>query len=431
MSDKTDELSVQLNEAFERLESDSNNGAEQPDAHQTNRKKGDPEAQKSRPETERSAASGNRSAVDTGAKQSSAGTIISLVVGFIAIAIASFSTYSVLQIQSLNDANSSANTSNANSTQQQLTQMRGEIVKLEKTTASKIAVVSRTSSGDAEARVQLTAELEQKIEAAASQLKNTLGTSSEDWLIAEAEYLIRLANQKVLMEADAKGAVALLIAADEIIANAQGIVAFDLRQAIAEDVAKLKGVAALDIEGIFVTIGALVKQVDQLEQRRLQFSALADDGNIQVEVTADFLSRVEFLLQKIFRQLTNLVDYRNDGDVITPILPPEEEYYLRQNLTMTLRLTQLGLLRSNQQIYQDSLIDAKGWIEKYFDAGNSTTMAMVQTIEELGQVRVEQNMPNVGGSLREIKRLMLSFHEASPRRASAVDESVMEAESVQ
>jgi uroporphyrin-3 C-methyltransferase len=267
MSDKTDELSVQLNEAFERLESDSNNGAEQPDAHQTNRKKGDPEAQKSRPETERSAASGNRSAVDTGAKQSSAGTIISLVVGFIAIAIASFSTYSVLQIQSLNDANSSANTSNANSTQQQLTQMRGEIVKLEKTTASKIAVVSRTSSGDAEARVQLTAELEQKIEAATSQLKNTLGTSSEDWLIAEAEYLIRLANQKVLMEADAKGAVALLIAADEIIANAQGIVAFDLRQAIAEDVAKLKGVAALDIEGIFVTIGALVKQVDQLEQR--------------------------------------------------------------------------------------------------------------------------------------------------------------------
>ena len=111
MSDKTDELSVQLNEAFERLESDSNNGAEQPDAHQTNRKKGDSEAQKSKPKTERSAASANRSAVDTGAKQSSAGTIISLVVGFIAIAIASFSAYTVLQIQSLNDANSSANTS--------------------------------------------------------------------------------------------------------------------------------------------------------------------------------------------------------------------------------------------------------------------------------------------------------------------------------
>ena len=79
----------------------------------------------------------------------------------------------------------------------------------------------------------------------------------------------------------------------------------------------------------------------------------------------------------------------------------------------------------------DSLSHKRIWIEKYFDAGNSTTMAMVQTIEELGQVRVEQNMPNVGGSLREIKRLMLSFHEASPRRASAVDESVMEAESVQ
>ena len=433
MSDKTDELSVQLNEAVERLEGETAS-AEKPDAQQSGRQKSRSEAEASNSKTGSSAGSTARASAEKSrqpgnkpsSKPSNAGIVISLLVGFIAIGIASFGAFTALQIQSSNDSSSSEYSLNADATQAQLAQVRDEMARLEKSTGSKIASLGRSSSDDEQARSQLISQLEQKIEASTSQLKNTIGTSSEDWLVAEAEYLIRLANQKVLMEADAKSAEALLVAADEIIANAQGIVAFDLRRAIAEDVAKLRGVAALDVEGIFVTIGALVKQVDELQQRQLQFSAMPQDQGGQVEASTDFLSRIEFLLSKIAHKLSNLVDYRNDGEVITPILPPEEEYYLRQNLTMTLRLAQLGLLRSNQQIYQDSLNDAKGWVEKYFDAGKSTSKSMVRTIEKLSQISVKQDMPDVSGSLREIKRLMVGFYGASPRQVGDFEEPTLE-----
>ena len=453
MSDKTDELSVQLNEAFERLENQTSDVDDEPEDQKSNNPKSsgsssgsssgddnsgtdsstksEPTADRPSRRSERSTASASRATANTDTKPNSIGTIISLLVGFIAIGIASFSAYTVLQIQSQNDVSSSANDATYSSTQDQIKEVRQALVRLEESTATQLTELDQTSSLNAEARSALISQLEQKIEVSTSELKSTIGTSSEDWLLAEAEYLIRLANQKVMMESDAKGAVALFIAADEIIANAQGIVAFDLRQAIAEDVAKLQSVAELDIEGIFVTVGALVKQVDYLQQRELQFNSNPDNSGLLVDDTTGFMARVERLVDKITSKLSNLVDYRNDGEVITPILPPEEEYYLRQNLTMTLRLTQLGLLRGNQQIYQDSLVDAKVWIAKYFDTENATTIAMMGTIEELKQVNVEQNMPNVSSSLREIKGLMASFHKAKPRQTS-IDEAIsIELEPVQ
>ena len=56
-----------------------------------------------------------------------------------------------------------------------------------------------------------------------------VGTTSQDWLMAEVEYLLRLANQRVLMERDPQGAIALLRAADDIVRDARGTTGFNLR----------------------------------------------------------------------------------------------------------------------------------------------------------------------------------------------------------
>ncbi|MEX2326736.1 MAG: uroporphyrinogen-III C-methyltransferase, partial [Pseudomonadales bacterium] len=53
-------------------------------------------------------------------------------------------------------------------------------------------------------------------------IRDRIGTGSQDWLLAEVEYLLRLGAQRVIMEGDAKGAAALFRAADEIIRDAEG-----------------------------------------------------------------------------------------------------------------------------------------------------------------------------------------------------------------
>jgi len=245
-----------------------------------------------------------------------------------------------------------------------------------------------------------------EIETVVAGLKQSIGTTSEDWLLAEAEYLIRLANQHVKMEQDAAGALTLLIAADEIIQDAQGIVAYDLRKNLAEDMAALKSVGQLDTDGVFVQLGALVNQVSKLEQKKLKFETLTKDiheaeGEMDGETLAFF--------RAIGAKLVSLVDYRRDGELVTPILPPQEDYYLRQNLVMKLQHAQLALLRQNQQIFDSSLSDSIAWVNQYFDLQHNVSIAMLTTLDSLQNVQVEVPMPEISGSLKEIRKLMAGF----------------------
>ncbi|MBL4679758.1 MAG: uroporphyrinogen-III C-methyltransferase [Pseudomonadales bacterium] len=233
-------------------------------------------------------------------------------------------------------------------------------------------------------------------------LKQSIGTTSEDWLLAEAEYLIRLANQHVKMEQDAAGALTLLIAADEIIQDAQGIVAYDLRKSLAEDMAALKSVGQLDTDGVFVQLGALVNQVSKLEQKKLKFENLTPDMHEAEGETLAFF-------RAIGTKLASLVDYRRDGELVTPILPPQEDYYLRQNLVMKLQHAQLALLRQNQQIFDSSLSDSIVWVNQYFDLQHNVSIAMLTTLNSLQDVQVEVPMPEISGSLKEMRKLMAGF----------------------
>jgi uroporphyrin-3 C-methyltransferase len=229
---------------------------------------------------------------------------------------------------------------------------------------------------------------------------------------------LRLANQRVAMEDDAAGAIKLFEAADQIIREAEGIVAFELREAIAMDIAALRGVSNVDIQGIFVELGALAGQIDVLEQKRLQYvpPVIAEQNATESEQQSLTARALAFLV-RIGDRLASLVDYRNDGESIKPILPPEEEYYLKQNLALKIQLAQLGLLRGNQEIYEQSLLDAVEWVDQYFNSEASLTLSVRESLARLSGVDVSRNLPEVSGSLREIRKLMSQFHESADRAA--------------
>lgn len=109
-------------------------------------------------------------------------------------------------------------------------------------------------AGQQSAAVVTPAALEEKLQLVREELGAQVGTSSQDWLMAEVEYLLRLANQRVLMERDTQGAAALLEAADAIVRDAKGIIALDLRAAIASDLAELAAVPSVDTDGLYLRL---------------------------------------------------------------------------------------------------------------------------------------------------------------------------------
>jgi uroporphyrin-3 C-methyltransferase len=248
-----------------------------------------------------------------------------------------------------------------------------------------------------------------------TEMLTLLGTSSQDWLFAEVEYLLRLANQRILMERDAQGALALLQAADDVVRDAQGIAAFDLRAAISDDLGRLAAVEALDVDGLYLRLMTLIRHVETLPQRSMKYAGSDDATPAAQVVDASAMQRVTMLLQDVGGRLGQLVDYRASGVIITPILPPREEYYLRQNLVLQLQMAQMALLRGDQAIYAGALAEAQGWVPTYFDVESARTRAMIATLDSLSKTDIDRQFPDISGSLRVAREHMARFQQQSAR----------------
>jgi len=401
VSDSPNEKSpkdIDLNDAFARLEKQvaENNGEAPLDLS--------PEGASSagRKQSRRSTASGSMTGV------------FALLLALIALSVASYGAYTAWLVQQKALTEQAQQASYA----EQISAMSTDVGLLrDQVDASvrRFGGVETELGRLSDATAATVEQVESRVALAVSSLEQQLGTSSEDWLLAEVEYLLRLANQRVAMEDNVAGAVALLESADEIISEAQGIVAFDLRQSIANDIAALRAVSDADIQGIFVQLGAISGQVESLEQKNLKFASTASIPLVVAEEDQTVAARMLALLRRGVERVMNLVDYRASGDVVRPILPPAEEYYLKQNLLLKIQLAQLGLLKGNQDIFAKSLSDAVVWVDQYFDPDLASTKSARATLASLSQIKISRDLPDVSGSLREIRKMMARFHESEQR----------------
>lgn len=232
-------------------------------------------------------------------------------------------------------------------------------------------------------------------------------TDRTDWLLAEVEYLLRLANQRILMGGEVSGAEALLTAADQIIRELDDMALYPVRKSIASDLASVRAVTELDIQGVYVQLLALAEQVDQLplfnapenEQKKTENK----EELIQVDDNASRFEQIRFQLTVSLKKLAEKLGIRYRDYDVEPLLPPEEHFYLRQNIQLKFEQAKSALMSGKQTVYQQSLMDAQGWLAKYYQLAGHPAQVAMESLTELQKVEVTQSLPDVSGSLRTLK----------------------------
>jgi uroporphyrin-3 C-methyltransferase len=285
-----------------------------------------------------------------------------------------------------------------------------ELLNVERRVAEKNAEMNaRRTSHKAEVQ-QLLAKFSESLVAIQSQM----GTSSQDWVYAEVEYLVRMANQRVLMEQDANSALQLLQSADDIIRETEGLTAHGLREALARNIVSLKAVASPDTQGIYLELSALVSQVALLSQTLPTYQA-PSSATVEIPSATGYLARFLGIIRHAGNKLALLVDFRRDEVAIKRILPPKEEYFLRQNLVLKLQIAQMALLEGNQRVFQSALGEALVWVSESFDRENPGTVTMMKSITRLSAIQVSVDLPDITSSLNEVRSQMAGFKEARPK----------------
>ena len=260
-----------------------------------------------------------------------------------------------------------------------------------------------------------------------AQKQNQQQVQLPKWELAEAEYLLRLANQRLAMVQNPASALTLLQAADEIMRTSEQLGSYGVRQAIAKDIAALAAVPVVDMEGVFARLSALMDQSSGLtyvaptaSQASVSVIPSADSVAIAVQ-DADaepmaltwaqkLLAGGQQILSNTWQELKVLVRVQERSNADQLLLTPEVEALLRMRMQLALSQAQVALLRGQQSVFQAALGQVSLLLQDYYRTTDTVAQAMADQVTELSQLQVMAKMPDISSSLYALQDLQAAIH---------------------
>ena len=257
-------------------------------------------------------------------------------------------------------------------------------------------------------------------------LESLLGASRQDWRLAEAEHLLRLASLRLSALQDINSALALVEGADEILRSQDDPAAFAAREQLAKSLEALRGSFDPDRTGLFLQLGALRDQAAQLEALPPTFAGDGEGGALS-ELAAEgepqswWVRGLETLAQYV------RLDFSADQN-IRPLLAGQALSQVRLALSMSFEQAQWAALHGHTAVYQQALRQARDVLASHFNAENPDSRALAARIDELLGRPIEVKVPDLSNSLNAIQAYIASKQSA---RAQFEADSAVEVESTE
>jgi uncharacterized protein HemX len=235
-------------------------------------------------------------------------------------------------------------------------------------------------------------ELTESIE----KIQRQLGKTRGDWLIADAEYLLSVANERLQLIGDVHTTLEALDAADQRLKESGDTGVFKIREKIADEISLVKNINVIDTVGIYVGIQALQEHVDDLTLL-LPFAGKTVEAPEKPKNTEQKTETT--------KESTGLLDFigvKHSTQAIEGILSPEEAKFIHEQLRVKLEMVKVTLVQHNDKLYQSALADAKAWLDKHF-AKNDASNNFTQELEKFTAVEIRSQFPDISLSLKMLK----------------------------
>lgn len=265
-------------------------------------------------------------------------------------------------------------------------------------------------------RVQnVVVELTQRLDNTTERVLSLSSVNRDDWKLAEAEYLLRLANQRVLLERNSGNAVALAKSVDEILRDLNDPDVFPVRKALASEIGELVVAGDIDREGVYLRLLALSEEINKLPL--IKPLGETDDTwlNDEPVATETLWQKTKRGMMWVLYKFSHHLRVRDHDEAVAAVLPPENQLYLKQNMRLMLEQAQTALLREEAVVYETSLNKAQEWLKNYFPLNTQTVVAQAE-IAELQDVIITQSLPNFSESSALLKEYIEKKHDAAVAR---------------
>jgi uroporphyrin-3 C-methyltransferase len=241
--------------------------------------------------------------------------------------------------------------------------------------------------------------------AALETLYNDLSVSRDESALAEVEQMLLIAAQQLQLSANVKAALIAMQSADARLQRMDRPAFNGLRKAISQDMDKLRALPSVDITGINLQLNNLIAAVDQMP---LAYQQRAANVVVAQAVPPKDETVWQKLLREIWQEVKQLVRIENTGKDEIPLLPPNQEFFLRENLKLRLLSARLALLSRDEDSYRQELKTAQLWTARYFDAKSNGSIRMPDELKKLAASDISIELPDISTSLQSVRNYRLT-----------------------
>ncbi len=219
-------------------------------------------------------------------------------------------------------------------------------------------------------------------------VKALSGRQKQDWMLAEAAYLIKITQLQLSLQKDKQTAIQLLKTADRRIIEMADNSLLPIREGIAQDLSELSLIMQPDVTGIALALNAINQQIPHLSLLALQFEPIKE--SLESKTDDD----QTFNLDKIYQNfLKDFVVIKNHSEPVKPLMTMDQRINLNSNIQLAIQQAQIALVQGNSSLYRLNISNAIVWINQFFK-NNEKAKQVIKQLNSLKTKPIEVHYPD-------------------------------------
>ncbi|MGB7801879.1 uroporphyrinogen-III C-methyltransferase [Buttiauxella sp.] len=249
------------------------------------------------------------------------------------------------------------------------------------------------------------ANLARELDEVQQKVATISGSDAKTWLLAQSDFLVKLAGRKLWSDQDVTTAAALLKSADASLADMNDPSLLAARRALTDDIAALSSITQVDYDGIILKLNQLSNQVDNLRlaDNNTDDTPMDSDGN---ELSSTVTEWRQNLTKSWHNFMDSFITIRRRDETAVPLLAPNQDVYLRENIRSRLLVAAQAVPRHQDETYKQSLENVSTWVRAYYDTNDSVTKAFLDELDSLSQQSINMDVPQTLESQPLLEKLM-------------------------
>ncbi len=297
--------------------------------------------------------------------------------------------------------------------------------------AERLAGVESVTQASGKAQTQLATELRdahakitlletrlaesQAQQAALEALYRDLAPSRDEIALSEIEQVLLVASQQLQLAGNVSSALTALQLAEAKLQRLDRPQFVPLRRALARDVDRLKAMPYVDVAGMSLKLDQALASVDKLP---LAMDERVPPSRPEPNTPTADESSIQRFLREVWADLKQLIRVEVADRPAAPLVPPEQQYFLRENLRLRLLTARIALLARDDASFQADLAATDTWLAQYFDTRAKPVQALQATVKQLAATPMPGAAPDLAVSLEALRVLRLAQERGAARAAT-------------